>query len=49
MVEEALDIAEERSEVKAIDRERYIQLNAEFQRITRKIRGKTLQRSRGKQ
>ena len=46
----ALQIAEERREAKSKgERERYTQLNAEFQRITRKIRGKTLQRSRGKQ
>ena len=48
--EEALQIAEERREAKSKgERERYTQQNAEFQRITRKIRGKTLQRSRGKQ
>ena len=48
--EEALQIAEERREAKSKgEMERYTQLNAEFQRITRKIRGKTLQRSRGKQ
>ena len=35
--EEALQIAEERREVKSKgERERYIQLNAEFQRIARK-------------
>ena len=50
MSEQALQIAEERREAKSKgERERYTQLNAEFQRITRKIRGKTLQRSRGKQ
>ena len=48
--EEVLKIVEERREAKSKgERERYTQLNAEFQRITRKIRGKTLQRSRGKQ
>ena len=36
MSEEALQIAEERREVKSKgERERYIQLNAELQRITR--------------
>ena len=50
MSEEALQIAEERREAKSKgEMERYTQLNAEFQRITRKIRRKTLQRSRGKQ
>ena len=37
MSEEALQIAEERKEVKGKgERERYIQLNAEFQRIARR-------------
>ena len=37
MSEEALQIAEERREVKGKgERERYIQLNAEFQRILRR-------------
>ena len=37
MVEEALQIAEERREVKGRgERERYTQLNAEFQRIARR-------------
>ena len=41
MSEEALQIAEERREAKSKgERERYTQQNAEFQRITRKIRGK---------
>ena len=39
MSEEALQIAEERREAKSKgERERYIQLNAEFQRIARKER-----------
>ena len=37
MSEETLQIAEERREVKSkVERERFIQLNAEFQRITRR-------------
>ena len=41
LVEEALQIAEERREVKGKgERERYTQLNALFQRIGRRNRGK---------
>ena len=37
MSEEALQIAKERTEAKVkVERERYIQLNAEFQRIARR-------------
>ena len=51
--EEALQIAEERREVKGRgERERYTQLNAEFQRQQAEIRrqrNRTMQRNRGKQ
>ena len=57
--EEALQIAEERREAKGKgERERYTQLNAEFQRIARtdkknsvlrRILKRTVQRNRGKQ
>ena len=54
MLEEALQIAEEKREVKSkVEGERYTQLNVEFQRIARRDRKiifkKKLQRSRGKQ
>ena len=50
--EEALQIAEERREMKSKgERERYTQLNAEFQRITRRDKKAflTMLRNRGKQ
>ena len=49
--EETLQIAEERREVKGKgERERYTQLNSEFQRIARRDRkGGAMQRNRGKQ
>ena len=54
MSEEALQIAEERRELKSKgSKERYTQLNAEFQRTARRDKkaflNKTLQRNRGKQ
>ena len=52
MSEEALQIAEKRREVKGKgERERHVQLNAEFQRIARRDKKAFLsdQRNRGKQ
>ena len=55
MSEETLQMAEERRKVKSKgESERYIQLNAEFQRIARKdkkafFKKKKIQRNRGKQ
>ena len=52
MSEEALQIAEKRREAKGKgEKERYIHLNAEFQRIARResLPKRTMQRSRGKQ
>ena len=49
---EGFTIAEERREEKQGERERYTQLNSEFQRIQGEIRRHfkwTMQRSRGKQ
>ena len=52
MVEEDLKIAEQRKEAKSKgERDRYIQLNVEFQRIARRDKKalRTMQRYRGKQ